>query len=105
MLFDTHKNLYKALQDNDHRVDKTLQEAAYDVLPDLLHTQEKLMDRLRAIGPCRDVDLLPLLMETRAQLADTALVLQHHRNQLAGRLKATGTKRKLAQAYRRGMWG
>jgi hypothetical protein len=94
-----HKTLYEQLRDVNRRVNEVLEKAEYDTLADLLQTQVKVVKRLRAAGTCEDVGLLPFLMETRDQLADTALILQHHRTELAGRLKATGTKRKLARAY------
>jgi hypothetical protein len=95
--------LYKQLQDINRRVDKMLQNGGYDTLPGLLHTHEEVMDRLRAGDACEDVGLLTLLMETRDQLADTTLALRCHRMDLAGRLKAAGTKRKLAHTYGRGL--
>jgi hypothetical protein len=99
--FEPHKALYEKLRDINRRVNEVLEKTEYDALPDLLRTQERLVNRLRAAGTCEDVGLLPFLTETRDQLADTALVLQRHRMDLAGRLKAMGIKRKLAGAYGR----
>lgn len=96
---DIYETLCRQLREVNSQVSGALLKEDDDALHPLLHLQGDLRRRLEAAGPCKDSHLLPLLAETRDEMRITAFELESRRDHLAGRLKASGIKRKITDAY------
>jgi hypothetical protein len=96
---ETHAMLYAQLKDVDCRVREVIDTLDNDALQHLLRMHRSIRERLQALGPPDDVNLLTLLTENRDQLLETSHRLKIRYDDLAGKLKIADVKRKLASAY------